>query len=67
MKNIKITVAALLLALTLATSAGAGLPPTSEYWSCYRVFFGWTYWIGYYSGDQSGWDIGGGVYCYPMY
>lgn len=55
---IKRVILALAIAMTLATTASATLPPTESGqgpWACYRVLTYWDAWyfIGYYWEDES--------------
>jgi hypothetical protein len=65
--NLKRTVAALMLALTLASVGTANAQVGRGYvWNCYRAYwvvigYIWVH-IGTFSEDQSGW----GVECYPV-
>lgn len=62
MKNIKRLVAMILLALAIATTAGATLPPTNPSegpYACYRIwYYDKWYFLGYYWEDIShNWGI----------
>ena len=69
--KIKRILAMMVLALAIATSASATLPPTQPDqgpWACYRVFYnGWYYFIGWYWEDMTGKGWIENIQCFYRY
>jgi len=69
--RIKRVIVALLIALSMATSAGATLPPIDPSqgpWACYRVFYwGAYYFIGFYWEDLTGKGWIENIQCFYRY